>query len=318
MISLESIRKAAENCSGKIKETPLVESAELGKKIKGKAFLKCENLQAGGSFKIRGVIQKLASLTAGEKEKGIIASSAGNFGIALAGQCKEQGIPLTVVVPKGIARIKIEKLKGKGIEIIEHGSVYDDAEREAKRLASMDGRAFISPYNDDSIIAGNGTIALEILGERPETDTIISAASGGALVSGLGIAAKGLKPKTAVFGVQSSAAPSFYESVKAGKPVQAEERETIAESLRGSLEEGSVTLEYAKKFVDGILLVEEGSIKEAMRFLWKEHSLRTEGAGAVGVALLLEQPERFSGRNVAVVLSGGNVDLHKFMEIVEG
>ncbi len=312
MLSLSEVKKAAKNCADHIKKTPLIESKKLGIKINGKAFLKCENLQKGHSFKIRGVIHKLSSL----KEKGIVSCSAGNFGIALAEQCRAQGIKATIVVPKGIPRIKIEKLRGKGAKIIEFGSAYEEAEKKAKELAKKKGLSFLSPYNDTAIIAGNGTIALEILQEQPQTNVFLCGASGGALASGIGFTAKNINKNIQVFGVQSTAAKSFYESIKAGKAVKAKEKETIADSLRGPIEKDSITLHYAKKFVDGILLVKEQSIREAIRFLWKEHSLKVEGAGAIGVAALLEQPEKFHGKNVAVVLSGGNIDWPLFKEIV--
>jgi threonine dehydratase len=199
-----------------------------------------------------------------------------------------------------------------------YGETYDEAEKKAKELAAQEGKLYISPYNDERIVAGHGTVGLEILKELPSVDVVIVPVGGGGLIGGIAIAVKSQKPTVKVIGVQSTASPVMFESLKAGKivPPHRHERYTIAEGLVGAVEKGSITFGIAQQYVDYVTLAREESIRQAVYLLWKNEKEVVEGSGAAGVALLLEDKDSFTGQTVAVVISGGNIDPYLFNGIV--
>ncbi|HMK93889.1 MAG TPA: threonine/serine dehydratase [Candidatus Limnocylindrales bacterium] len=318
MLGLQDIQQAQKNIASYAKLTPLMPSKFLSDLCNAKVFLKLENQQLTGSFKIRGVINKLLSLSAEEKARGVITASAGNHGEAVAFGAKKLGFQAKIVVPTHAPQIKVDGIRHFGAELILHGETYDQAEKKAKELAAQEGKLYISPYNDERIVAGHGTVGLEILKELPVVDVVIVPVGGGGLIGGIAIAVKSQKPTVKVIGVQSAASPVMYESLKAGKivPPHRHERYTIAEGLVGAVEKGSITFDIAQKHVDYVTLAREESIRRAVYLLWKNEKQVVEGSGAAGVALLLENRDVFTGQTVVVVISGGNIDPYLFEGIV--
>ena len=318
MITLEDIMQAQENIAPYAKVTPLVRSNFLSKLSKAEVLLKMENEQITNAFKIRGVINKLLKLSPQEKAKGVVTASAGNHGQAVALGAQKLGFSARIVVPTRTPKVKINGIKRFGADLVLFGDTYTEAERKAKLVAVEDGRLFISPYNDEAIVAGHGTIGLEIMSDAPNVDAVVVPVGGGGLIAGIGIAVKSLNPKIRVIGVQSAASPVMFESLKAGKIVSAHrhERYTIAEGLSGGIEKDSVTFKIAQQHVDEMMLVREESIRQAVYLLWKNEGQVIEGSGAVGVAMLLENHEAFLGQTIAIVVTGGNIDEALFKGIV--
>jgi threonine dehydratase len=318
MVNLEDILLAQKNIASYAKLTPLVPSKFASELISGNVFLKLENQQVTHSFKVRGVINKLLSLSAEEKAKGVVTASAGNHGQAVAFGAQKLGFHAKIVVPTHAPKVKVDGIRQFGADLLLFGETYDEAEKKAKQLAAQEGRLYISPYNDERIVAGHGTIGLEILKEQPNVDVVIVPVGGGALIGGIAIAVKTQKPKAMIIGVQSAASPVMYESLKAGKivPPHRHERYTIAEGLVGAVERGSITFSIAQQYVDQIMLVREESLRRAVYLIWKNEKQVVEGSGAAGISLLLENKDSFTEKTIAVVISGGNIDPYLFDGIV--
>ena len=318
MVNLEDIEQAQKNIGSYAKPTPLTQSKFLSELCGGNVFLKWENQQPTHSFKIRGVINKLLSLTTEEKAKGIVTASAGNHGQAVAYGAQKLGFKAKIVVPTHTPQVKVDGIRQFGAELVLYGETYDEAEKKAKELAMQEGRLFISPYNDQCIVAGHGTVGLEILKDLPTVDSVIVPVGGGGLIGGIAIAVKSQKPNVRVIGVQSTASPVMYESLKAGRivPAHRHERYTIAEGLVGAVEKDSITFSIALKYVDEVTLVREEWIRQAVYLLWKNEKQVVEGSGAAGVGWLMENKDLFIGQTVAVVISGGNIDPYLFNGIL--
>jgi len=317
-VTLQNIKQAQKTIAPYAKSTPLVRSKFLSDLCSAGIYLKLENLQVTHSFKIRGVINKLVNLSSEEKAMGVVTASAGNHGQAVAFGAKELGFSAKIVVPVNTPKIKIDGIKQYGAELILYGANYPEAEAKAKELASGEGCLYISPYNDELIVAGHGTVGLEILQELQNVDAVVVPVGGGGLISGVSIAFKSEKPDVEVIGVQSEAVPIMYESLRAGKivPPHRHQLNTIAEGLSGGIEKGSITFTIARQFVDEVMLVREESIRRAVFLLWENERQLVEGSGVVGVAMLLENSDSFMGQSVAVVVSGGNIDDSLFKSIL--
>ena len=316
MISLEDIREAQKALAPFINCTPLVHSVYLSRLCCGRVFLKLESQQVTSSFKVRGAFYKLLHLTRKEENRGIITASAGNHGQAVAYAARKLNFPVKVVVPTNTPHVKVEGIRKWGADLVLFGDSYDEAEAKAKELARKDRCAYISPYDDELIIAGHGTVGLEIVEALPNVDAVVVPVGGGGLISGVSIAAKGVKPKVEIVGVQSEASPVMYESLKAGKIVDAPKTRTIAEGLSGGIEKGALTFEIAKKYVDKMLLVKEATIRSAVYLLCVHEKLVVEGSGAAAIAPILEDKALFRGKTVACVITGGNIDEELLKEIV--
>ena len=290
-----------------IRETPLEFSPYLSQLGSCRVYLKPENIQLTGSFKIRGALNKYLSLNEKTRKRGLITASSGNHaqGIALASQ--HLGVSAKVVVPKNISELKLSKIKQYNVDIIQEGD-FDEIETKARTVSVQENMTYISPYNDINIIAGQGTITLEIYKELEEVNIIIVPIGGGGLISGIALAAKLLNPNIKIIGVQTKGASTMYESWKAGKIVNIEESNTLAEGLLGGLESDAITFEIILKYVDEIVLVEEESIKKAINLLWKIEGQIVEGAGATVVAYILEAKKKLRNKNVVAVISGGNIE----------
>ncbi|HLN88512.1 MAG TPA: threonine/serine dehydratase [Candidatus Binatia bacterium] len=318
MVTLQNIQNAQKNIAPYTKSTPLVRSKFLSELCNAEVFLKLENLQVTHSFKIRGVINKLLNLTSEEKARGVVTASAGNHGQAVAFGARELGFKAEIVVPTNTPKVKVDGILQFGAELVLYGATYTESERKAKELAQIEGRLYISPYNDELIVAGHGTVGLEVLAELPNVDVIVVPVGGGGLISGVSIALKSLKPKVQVYGVQSAAVPIMFESLKSGEIVKAHRHEpkTIAEGLSGGIEKGSITFGIVQKYVDEVFLVREESIRHSVYLLWENEKQVMEGSGAATVALLLEKKDLFIGKKVALVLTGGNIDDSLFQTLL--
>jgi threonine dehydratase len=291
-----------------IRETPLEFSPFLSDACGGEVWLKLENQQLNGSFKARGALNKILQLSEEERRQGIVAASSGNHAQGVGYAARMLGIDATIVVPGNTPMVKIEAIRRHGVELVVHGEEYMDAERLAREMERNQGLTFVSPYNDLEVIAGQGTMGLEMMEAMPGLETILVPVGGGGLISGVGCAVKGINDAVEVIGVQSVASPVMSESIKRGRIVEMELGDSVAEALHGGIEEGSVTFEMCRKYVDGFILVQEEAIVKAIASLLSRQRQIVEGAGAVGVAAIMENPERFRGRKAGVVISGANID----------
>jgi threonine dehydratase len=316
MVTLQTIQKARLDTASLIKQTPLIRSEFLSNLSSGEVFLKLENWQITNSFKPRGAVNKLLHLSAEEEDRGIITASAGNHGQGVAYAAQKLGLPAKVVVPKITPHVKIEGIRKFGAELVLFGDNYDEAECRAKELARRDGCAYISPYDDELIISGHGTVGLEIVEACPGVDVVVVPVGGGGLISGVSIAVKSTKPEVEIVGVQSEASPVMFESLRAGRIVEAPKSRTIAEGLSGGIEKGSLTFEIAKHCIDRMLLVKESTIRRAVYLLWTQDKQVAEGSGAAAIAPILENNAMFKGKAVVCLITGGNIDDDLFKEIL--
>ena len=306
MAKLEAFIKAKEKLSKVLLETHLIYSPIFSKESGNKVFIKPENLQKTGSFKIRGAYNKISNLTVDEKKRGVIASSAGNHAQGVAYGAKESGIKAVIVMPKSTPLIKVESTKQYGAEVILHGDVYDDAYKKAKELEEKEGYVFVHPFNDEDVLDGQGTIALEILEELPETDIILVPIGGGGLISGIACAAKILKPEIKIIGVEPEGAASAYEAIKENKVVELKEANTIADGTAVK-KIGDLNFEYIKKYVDEIITVSDYELMEAFLLLVEKHKIIAENSGILSVAATKKIKEK--NKKVVSVISGGNIDV---------
>ena len=313
-INLKVIRETARRISSDIVRTPCAHSKTLSTITGAHVILKFENHQFTASFKERGALAKLLSLSNDQREKGVIAASAGNHAQAVAYHAQRLGIPSTIVMPRFTPNVKVENTRHFGARILLEGEVFDEAQAFAITYARKHGLTFIPPYDDEQIIAGQGTIALEMLEDFPDLDALIISIGGGGLISGNAIAAKALKPSIKVFGVQAARFPSMARAVK-GKTIQCGIH-TIAEGIAVK-RPGDLTLPIVREHVDDIFLVEEEEIETAVLLLLEVEKTVVEGAGAAGLAALAQQKERFKDRRVGLILSGGNIDLIALSSIIQ-
>ncbi|HXF05583.1 MAG TPA: threonine/serine dehydratase [Blastocatellia bacterium] len=299
-------------------ETPLVRSYALSEASRADVYLKLENVQFTGSFKLRGAINALSLLARSSPGRNVLTVSAGNHGRAVALAAEIFDLAATIIVPRSAPRTKIEAIARHRVRLILRGENYDEAERHARELAATSDAVFISPYNDREVICGQGTVALEMLEAVPSLDIILVPVGGGGLLAGVALAAKSLNPKIAVYGVQSENSPAMYESLRAGRIVQIVEKESLADGLAGNIEPGSMTFPLVERYADGVILVSEHAIADAIRFLLEHEHLVVEGAGAVAVAALLSRAFERPGARIGVILSGSNIDLEQLLRVAAG
>jgi threonine dehydratase len=316
MLSFEDVRIASKLIGNLVERTPLIYSQYFSRLCNGEVYLKLENRQITNSFKIRGALNKMLNLSPKQRKQGVVTASAGNHAQAVAIAAEKLRIPARIVVPRNTPKIKIERIKQYNVELQVVGEIYDEAEQTAIELAEKEGLIYISPYNDRFVIAGQGTIGLEILEDLGFLNTIVVPVGGGGLISGIALAVKSLKPEIEIVGAQSVASPVMYESMKAGKIISMEVEESIADGLHGGIESQSITFDIVQEYVDGILLVEEKTIKKAIYLLAEKENQIVEGAGATPIALLLEQGEKFKGKRVVAILSGGNIEEEQLSTIL--
>jgi len=291
-----------------IRKTYLEKTHFLNEISGGQVWLKLESQQLTGSFKIRGALNKLLQLTVHERDRGVVTASTGNHALSVAYAANILGINAMIVVPTLTPKIKINAIKRYNVELLEYGDEYIDAEKFARKIEKKDNKKFISGYNDLEIIAGQGTIALEMIGEKPDLDILLVPVGGGGLLSGVSYVSKNIKPNIKIIGVQSEASPVMYESIKEGKVVEIELKESVAEGLHGGIENDSITFEICRKYVDDLILVKEKTIIKAIGALLIRERQIVEGSAAVGVAAILENPEIVQDLKVGVIISGRNIE----------
>ncbi|HEY6333169.1 MAG TPA: threonine/serine dehydratase [Blastocatellia bacterium] len=311
-VSLDSVQAARDRIAKYVCRTPLEQARWLSRN--GEVFLKLECFQITGSFKLRGATAKLTALSEEEKNRGILSVSAGNHGLGLARAAKWLGLSATIVVPKTASPAKVEGIRRYGVNLIERGTSYDEAERASRALERQTEMTFVSPYNDPDVIAGQGTVAIEILEANPDIDAILVPVGGGGLLAGILVAAKAIKPDIKVYGVEPVATPTMTCALKAGEIVEVVEEPTIADGLAGNIEPNSMTFPIIQKLVDGIILVDEASICRAMTDLAFNQHVITEGSAAAALAAVSDP--RLNNLKVAAVLTGRNINLDLFLDVV--
>lgn len=315
-ITLGDIIRAYERLKGTAKKTPIDESRTLSEMTGNRVFLKAENLQKTGAFKIRGAFNKIISLTRDEKAKGVIAASAGNHAQGVALAATSAGILSTIVMPEGAPVTKVTATKGYGASVVLWGQSYDDAYKKALEIQSQTEATFVHAFDDHDVIAGQGTIALEILEELPETQYIVVPVGGGGLISGIAVAAKALKPDIKVIGVQAEGAASAYASRSSNRITELASIRTIADGIAVK-KIGELTFSIIQKYVDDIVTVKDEEIAHAILNLLERSKLVVEGAGAVGAAALMYNKIDVKHSNIVVLLSGGNIDVNMISRIIE-
>ena len=314
MLTLQDIRDAATRLQGQVLDTPCVESKTLSQIVGAQVFLKFENLQFTASFKERGAYNRLTQLSADERARGVVAMSAGNHAQGVAYHAQRLGLRAVIVMPRFTPGVKVERTRGFGAEVVLHGDTLEEARQHAYALAERQGLTFVHPYDDEAIAAGQGTVALEMLAAQPDLDTLVVAIGGGGLIAGMATAAKGIKPGIEVVGVQASRFPSMVNAVRHTQHPQG--TSTIAEGIAVGTP-GKITQEVVQRLVDDLLLVDEGDIEQAVLMLLEIEKTLVEGAGAAALAALVRHPERFRGKRVGLVLSGGNIDPLLLAAIIE-
>ncbi|MBX3716286.1 MAG: threonine ammonia-lyase [Burkholderiales bacterium] len=313
-VTIEDVRAAAAVLAGQVVDTPCLHSRTLSEITGAEVFLKFENHQFTASFKERGALNKLASLDAQARARGVIACSAGNHAQGVAYHAARLGIPAVIVMPRHTPFVKVEHTRKHGVEVILHGDNFDEAKAHALALGNTRGLTLVHPYDDEKVIAGQGTIALEMLRDHPELDLLLVAIGGGGLVSGMATAAKAANPAIEVVGVETMRFPSMYHALRGTKPEFG--LSTIAEGIAVK-EPGRLTREIVSRLVADIVLVDEGDIEQAIVMLLEIEKTVVEGAGAASLAALLRDPARFRGRRVGLVLCGGNIEPLMLAEIIE-
>jgi threonine dehydratase len=305
-VSADDIKAAAKLIRGEVVRTPLVPASRLGQELGCELFLKLECQQFTGSFKDRGALVKLKSLTAKQAKLGVIAMSAGNHAQGVAYHASRLGIPATIVMPEFAPFSKVERTRQFGARVVLIGDTLDASAVAAREMAEKESLTFVHPYDDPRIIAGQGTIGFEMLEDQPDLDTLIVPIGGGGLISGISTAVKSVKPDVQIFGVEADLFPSMYQAVNGLAPTAG--GQTLADGIAVK-NPGKLTREIIERLVEDIVLVDEPLIESAVHALVEQQKVVAEGAGGAGVAALMKEPERFAGRRVGVVIGGGNIDV---------
>jgi threonine dehydratase len=304
-ISVDDILAARVRISGAVVHTPTLVSQTLSNMFGCKVYLKFENLQFTAAYKERGALNRLLQLDEGAKKKGVIGASAGNHAQGLAYHGKRLGVPVTIVMPTTTPTVKVTQTQGHGATVVQYGEKFDDAYAHARKLEVEQGLTFVHPFDEPDVMAGQGTVALEMLEDAPEIDTLIIPIGGGGLFSGMATAAKAMKPDIKIYGVQAELYPSMYDYIKgANLPCDGD---TLAEGIAVK-QPGELTRRFVERLADDVLLVSERHLEEAVSLLLQIEKTVVEGAGAAGLAALLTHKEEFAGRKVGLILTGGNID----------
>ena len=312
-ITIKDIELARKRIDGVARRTPLERSRWMSADTGREIFFKLECFQTTGSFKIRGAMARMSSLSAEERARGVLTVSAGNHGQAVAYCAEALGLRATVVVPRSASRAKVEAIGRYPVTLVERGDNYDEAERAARAMERETGATFVSPYNDREVIAGQGTVALEILEDAPDLDAVVVPCGGGGLLAGVLVAIKSVNPRIKVYAVEPAASPSMRAALEAGRIIEILEEETIADGLAGNIEPGSITFPIIERSVDGLLLVDESEIREAARRVAREDHFMIEGAAAAAVAAAASN--QVDANRVAAIITGRNITLELFRSL---
>jgi threonine dehydratase len=314
--AIEDIRKAKERIEGVIRPSPLIHSSAFSRLLDADVFLKLENLQETGSFKVRGAYNRLSLMHTSEKNRGVIAASAGNHAQGVAWAATRLGIRATIVMPEDVSIRKLLAVKEYGAEVILFGSQFADAYKRAEALSEETGKIMIPPYADPHIVAGQGTIGVEISEVLDENTMIVVPVGGGGLISGIALAVKSLFPKTRIIGVQTSACPSTIRSLEKGSPVEVEVCHTLADGIAVN-KPGDLNLSIMQKYVDEVVDVDEESIASAIFNLLDKANIIAEGSGAVPLAALMESRISSRAKRYVLIISGGNIEINTIDRILQ-
>ena len=299
-----------------IRRTPLEPSADLSRENRGAVFLKLENIQHTGSFKVRGALSRLTALGADERRAGIITASSGNHGLATAFGMHRLDVDGAIYLPEGASRLKVEMLEAMGARIRFYGSDCDATEGFAREQAAANGQVYISPYNDPIVIGGQGTLGLELIHQLPDVDCVMASVGGGGLISGVAGVLKHHRRSIRVIGCLPEMSPAMARSVAAGRIVTVSGDKTLSDGTAGGIEPGAITFDMCRDLVDDWVLVTESEIASAMTRVFDQHRLVIEGAAGVTVAGFLKIADRLAGQRVALIVCGGNVDVELFRSII--
>ena len=312
-VTLETIKEAAQSIAGEVVHTPVIHSDALSEMLSSEVFLKLENLQRTGAFKDRGALAKLKSLEGSANQKGVIAVSAGNHAQGVALHATRLGIPSTIVMPKDTPFTKVNRTRSMGAHVVLHGDSFNDCTPHAEKLMKKDGLTFVHPFDDETIIAGQGTLGLELIETVPDLDAIICPIGGGGLIAGVATAVKAMRSRVEIFGVQPELFPSMYQAIHGLESTA--DGETIAEGIAVK-EPGKITRPIIEELVDGIFLSSELAIESAIETMLDQTKTLVEGAAAAPLAALMEHKTRFAGKKVALIISGANISSRLLASIV--
>lgn len=310
------VREATERCQDHLSPTPLEYSMYLSEKIEGEVWLKLDSMQRTSSFKFRGAINKILSLTEAELDKGVVSASTGNYALAVAEAMRIRNRRATIYVANDIEPSRLELLRSHGLDLVIHGDLAWDAEKEARRVAEEQGKIYVSPYNDPIVVGGQGTCGYEISQQLPDVDAALFACGAGGLLSGSAGWLKSHNPEVEAYGVSPENSRVMYESMRTNKMVEIETFPTLADTCGGGVDLDSITLELCQRYVEEIVLLTETEIEESIRLLFEQHRLVVEGSAALGVGGLLKRKERFKGKKVVAVVCGRNINLEVFKRII--
>ncbi len=310
------VLEAAERCRDHLSPTPLEYSMYFSRQIDGEVWLKLDSMQRTSSFKFRGALNKILSLTEEELEQGVVTASTGNYALAVAEAVRIRKHRATVYVAEDLDSSRMELLRAHGLDLVIFGEGAWDAEKEARRVAEEEGRIYVSPYNDPMVVGGQGTCGYEISEQLPDLDAAVFACGAGGLVSGSAGWLKSRNPEVEVFGVSPENSPVMYESVRMGKMIEMETFPTLADTCGGCVDLDSITLDLCRRHVDEIFLLTETEIESSIRLLFEQHRLVVEGSAALAVGVLLKYRERFKGKKVVAAVCGRNIDLEVFKRII--
>lgn len=312
---LRGVPEAYRRIASDIRRTPLERSGPLSRDFAADIHVKWECDQVTGSFKLRGALNKLRSLSPGERARGVVSASTGNHGLAISHAAKLEGVGLKLFLPETVAAVKRERIEALGVDVEVRGASCDRAEALAREFAAGAGRVFVSPYNDPDIVLGAATTGLELAADPARFDDVLVPLGGGGLVAGIAGYLKAVRPSVRVFGVEPDTSAFMAASIAAGRLVDIEERPTVADAVAGGIEPGSITFPLCRDLLDGIAVVPEALVPRAMALVHERHGRTVEGAGALPFAALLHEPARWAGRSVVAVVSGGNISAARFREV---
>ncbi len=309
------IQEAYERIKSDIRRTPVEYSQPLSRQSGTQVYAKWECDQITGSFKLRGALNKLRCLSPAERARGVVSASTGNHGLAMSHASKLEGIGLKLFLPETVASVKKTRIEAMGTDVEVRGASCDKAEAIARDFAGRTGRVFVSPYNDWDIVFGAGTVGLELAADLVRFDDVLVPVGGGGLIAGIAAFLKAVRPGVRIIGVEPEASAFMAASLAAGRLVDMDERETIADAVAGGIEPGAITFPLCRSLVDAIETVPEAAIARAMRLVRETHGRMIEGAGALPFAALLQAPASRAGRTAVAIVSGGNVAAERFREI---
>ena len=310
------VQDAVERTKDYLTPTPLEFSRYLSDQIEGEVWLKLDLVQKTASFKYRGAINKILSLSEEDLDRGVVSASTGNYALAVAEAMRQRGRRATIYVAKDMEESRLNILRSHGLDLVIHGDLAWDAEAEARRVGDEEGKIYVSPYNDPMVVGGQGTCGYEISQQLPDLDTAFFACGAGGLLTGSSGWLKSHNPNIETYGVSPANSPVMYESLRSNKMITMDTLPTLADTCAGGVDLDSITLDLCRRYVSDILLLTEDEIAASIRLLFEQHRLVSEGSGALGVGGLLKHKERFKGKKVVAVVCGRNIDLEVFKKII--